>query len=117
MAVKNYPRTIVIRAKEGEAQSWARSAGESGQKVSSWIRATLNARSGYAGEATESLPAPDPMPEAAPESDREATEVETTLVEDVPTSTLASPSVGDDLDLDAYLALALSDVVKFESED
>jgi hypothetical protein len=47
MAVRNYTKTILIRARKDEAQSWARSAGDGGKKLSVWVREALNERAGY----------------------------------------------------------------------
>jgi hypothetical protein len=36
MPVRNYTKSILIRAREDEAQSWALCASESGKKLSMW---------------------------------------------------------------------------------
>lgn len=67
MAVKNYTKTILIRAREEEARSWALRASEGGKRLSTWIREALNERAGYEpdGLSPESVP-PGPSVEFTP---------------------------------------------------
>jgi len=103
MAVKNYTKTVLIRAREEEARSWALRASKGGKRLSTWIREALNERAGYKpdGLSPESVP---PEPERAPEPaiEHEGVQVDSTpeLLEGDGDS---KPTVTDD-DMGAFLS-------------
>jgi hypothetical protein len=105
MTVKNYTKSVLIRAREGEARSWALRASESGKNLSMCIREVLNAWSGYEpdGLSSESVP---PEPEGAPEPaiEHEGVQVDSTP-ELLECDGDSKPTVTDD-DMGAFLSEA-----------
>lgn len=98
MAVKNYTKTVLIRAREGEARSWARSASEGGKRLSTWIRETLNEGAGYNPEGLSSesdSPEPEGWSETAIEHEgvQSVSTTEPPVEESKPTPT---PTLTDD---------------------
>jgi len=113
MAVKNYTKTILIRARDGKARSWALRASESGKRLSTWIRESLNERAGYKpdGLSSESI---SPEPEVGPEPVIEPEVGESTSESERPVDegTQGSPvGVGASLITDDEMRVILDDVL------